>query len=322
MKNINIISWNIENFIKIDEIINNHRLIQLLINTDIIFFQEWVEKIDKGILLFNILNKFESKFQYNYIDRCCIIFNTKLFKEVRQLEIPLKNISFIDIIERTYTQGIKHSSLYLSLVPVHDPTLIIHCICFHLATLNPYKHPLIHKEQMSIIMSTIVNNFNKKLKNGVIIAGDTNYRIEDNELLDSLIKYKFIKQIPGDFIDVCENSGCINTPTQSFKHLHELNFVKYAAKLWSKHKIYKCKKNPNTSDCYNNPILDNRLDFIATNLINYPKTRIIKYFKLSDHSLIKSQIILKIKDNIICKNITRKHNIKKNKKNNTKKYFN
>jgi len=73
MNEIKMVTWNIENFVKLDEMMKSHKLITSLNNADLIFFQEW--KLIEGLSLINKLNeqinKTSDKFNCITVDRCC-----------------------------------------------------------------------------------------------------------------------------------------------------------------------------------------------------------------------------------------------------------
>ncbi len=191
---------------------------------------------------------------------------------------------------------------------------ILHCLSFHLGAFSPEKHNKIHKHQFNNIFKKILVEIKKNLKNGIIIAGDTNYRTQDNNLLDKLANKKILEKIPGDFKDICHDSECLNYNTQSFRFLHEKNIAKQIMRKLATININKCKNNPESFICKHNKImLDNRLDFIATNMIVKKNKTIIKPYKLlSDHFMISSVIDPTIK-NKTSKNKTSRNKTSKNK---------
>jgi len=211
---IKMITWNIENFVKINKIIKDTNAIYNLKQADLIFFQEW--KQIEGLILINKLNNGTHKFKCITKDRCSIAYNVNKFELNKITEIKITNNEILTFIERRYTSTKPHSSLCLSLIP-KNPKIkmnidILHCVCFHLAALNPSSHPTIHKNQMKEIMNITLKQFKENKQNGLIIAGDTNYRTSDNDLVDKLINTKIIKKY--NLHDVCEKSNCIDKPTQ------------------------------------------------------------------------------------------------------------
>jgi hypothetical protein len=304
------VSWNVENFVKINEMIKHTGLINKLIKTDLIFLQEW--KNEEGLILINKLKNLKNHFLFIYVDRCCIIYNSKKLFLQNFVEIKLPFNEKRTLIEKTYTTGAPDSSLLASFKPlIHMDIDILHCVCFHLGALNPKQHKNFHKNQLNHTIKQLLLEIKNNLKNGIIIAGDTNYRTPDNDLVDKLIDEKLLKKLPGDFKDICYDSECLNYNTQSFNYLHETGLAKNFIKKVSTLKVKKCKNDPDSFICkYNKIILDNRLDFIATNLaVNKKKTQVVPYKTLSDHFMVISSIEPTIKS----KTLKTLKTLKKNK---------
>lgn len=287
---LEVVQWNMENFVNIDKIVKNTEAINKLKKLDIMFIQEW--KQEEGLLLLNKLNAEKYHFLYISIESCCIIYNSKKFILEKFLEIKLDFNIDRTLIERAYLSIHEHkTSLFASFRPLVNMSIdILHCVCFHLGAFSPEAHKNLHRTQLNQVFKKLLQEIRPKLKNGVIVSGDTNYRTQDNDLLDKLVDKNLVRKIPGEFKDICHDSECLNYSTQSFRFLHEKNIAKQLMRKFASINIKNCSKNPNDFICkHNKVILDNRLDFIATNLkVKKNKTVIKPYPMLSDHFMIST----------------------------------
>ena len=287
---LEVVQWNVENFVNIHKIITNTEAINKLKKLDIMFIQEW--KQEEGLLLLNKLNSENYHFLYISIESCCIIYNSKKFILEKFVEIKLDFNVERTLIERAYLSIHEHkTSLFASFRPLVKMKIdILHCVCFHLGAFSPEHHKDLHKSQLNQVFKKLLQEIRPKLKNGVIVSGDTNYRTQDNDLLDKLVDKKLIRKIPGEFKDICHDSECMNYTTQSFRFLHEKNIAKQLMRRFASINIKKCNKSPDSFICkHNKVILDNRLDFIATNMVvKKNKTNIKPYPLLSDHFMIST----------------------------------
>jgi len=264
---LEVVQWNMENFVNIDKIVKNTEAINKLKKLDIMFIQEW--KQEEGLLLLNKLNAEKYHFLYISIESCCIIYNSKKFILEKFVEIKLDFNIDRTLIERAYLSIHEHkTSLFASFRPLVNMSIdILHCVCFHLGAFSPEAHKNLHRTQLNQVFKKLLQEIRPKLKNGVIVSGDTNYRTQDNDLLDKLVDTNLVRKIPGEFKDICHDSECLNYSTQSFRFLHEKNIAKQLMRKFASINIKNCSKNPNDFICkHNKVILDNRLDFIATNL--------------------------------------------------------
>ena len=287
---LEVVQWNVENFVNIDKIVKNTEAINKLKKLDIMFIQEW--KQEEGLLLLNKLNAEKYHFLYISIESCCIIYNSKKFILEKFVEIKLDFNIERTLIERAYLSIHEHkTSLFASFRPLVNMSIdILHCVCFHLGAFSPEAHKNLHRTQLNQVFKKLLQEIRPKLKNGVIVSGDTNYRTQDNDLLDKLVDTNLVRKIPGEFKDICHDSECLNYSTQSFRFLHEKNIAKQLMRKFASINIKNCSKNPNDFICkHNKVILDNRLDFIATNLkVKKNKTVIKPYPMLSDHFMIST----------------------------------
>jgi len=287
---LEVVQWNMENFVNIDKIVKNTEAINKLKKLDIMFIQEW--KQEEGLLLLNKLNAEKYHFLYISIESCCIIYNSKKFILEKFVEIKLDFNIDRTLIERAYLSIHEHkTSLFASFRPLVNMSIdILHCVCFHLGAFSPEAHKNLHRTQLNQVFKKLLQEIRPKLKNGVIVSGDTNYRTQDNDLLDKLVDTNLVRKIPGEFKDICHDSECLNYSTQSFRFLHEKNIAKQLMRKFASINIKNCSKNPNDFICkHNKVILDNRLDFIATNLkVKKNKTVIKPYPMLSDHFMIST----------------------------------
>ena len=252
--------------------------------------QEW--KQEEGLMLLNKLNSEKYQFLYISIESCCIIYNSKKFILEKFVEIKLDFNVERTLLERAYLSIHEHkTSILASFRPLVNMNIdILHCVCFHLGAFSPEHHKDLHKSQLNQVFKKLLQEIRPKLKNGVIVSGDTNYRTQDNDLLDKLVNKNLIRKIPGDFKDICHDSECLNYNTQSFRFLHEKNIAKQLMRKFASINIKNCSKNPNDFICkHNKVVLDNRLDFIATNMVvKKNKTAIKPYPMLSDHFMIST----------------------------------
>lgn len=293
----NVSSWNIEDFINEYNFTRDKEFMSKIILNDILFIQEWKE--EPGNLFVSKLNKLvgENKFDYVYVDRVCIIFNSFKFKlekigttnkYYKKLYLPKPKITSL---EKLYTTGRKKASLLISLKPVieeNNEINCLYCICFHLSAINPKSHLGFHKYQMETILKTFLNT-NKESKYGLIMAGDTNYRGPSDYIFEELVSDKLKDEVYGNLQDICYTK-CQHKKTQSFKHLHEPQTAKKIIKYISKKYT---KKNYLLDKVLKADLKDNRIDFIATNLKYLrDKTKIKNLFKYSDHNMIQGSIKL------------------------------
>ena len=287
---LEVVQWNVENFVNIQKIITNKEAINKLKNLDIMFIQEW--KQEEGLMLLNKLNSEKYQFLYISIESCCIIYNSKKFILEKFVEIKLDFNVERTLLERAYLSIHEHkTSILASFRPLVNMNIdILHCVCFHLGAFSPEHHKDLHKTQLNQVFKKLLQEIRPKLKNGVIVSGDTNYRTQDNDLLDKLVNKNLVRKIPGDFKDICHDSECLNYSTQSFRFLHEKNIAKQLMRKFASINIKNCSKNPNDFICkHNKVVLDNRLDFIATNMVvKKNKTTVKPYPMLSDHFMIST----------------------------------
>lgn len=323
---LNVISWNIEDFVSINGLYNSEKIngdpnnqtiqndpspelrelffFKALRQQDVILIQEWKNKNYEGDLFMCKLNNKKNKYAHDSVDRVAIIYNTDIFDKsktnVYKIPLAYEKPSFI---EKTYTTGRQKYNMLTILYPKNENNLPICVINFHLSAFSPQYHSDFHKRQLTgLLESSLQKIRDENIKNfGLIIGGDTNYRnlgASSDELLGSLLSLDY--NLPcgvgngycgnGTLKDVCEKN-CLNTKTQSFGCVHEKGIAKKGMKFLRQN-IYTSESTPTSS------INDNRLDFIATNLtIDYNYTKIMKLCDLSDHSAILSRMFWKIDNN-------------------------
>ena len=198
---LEVVQWNVENFVNIDKIVKNTEAINKLKKLDIMFIQEW--KQEEGLLLLNKLNAEKYHFLYISIESCCIIYNSKKFILEKFVEIKLDFNIERTLIERAYLSIHEHkTSLFASFRPLVKMSIdILHCVCFHLGAFSPEAHKNLHRTQLNQVFKKLLQEIRPKLKNGVIVSGDTNYRTQDNDLLDKLVDKFFSISINIWFIE-------------------------------------------------------------------------------------------------------------------------
>jgi len=321
---LNVVCWNIEDFVSINGLYNSEKVdnnpnnenipnnekpemrelffLNKIRQQDIILIQEWKNANYEGDLFLCKLNNKRKKYVHNSVDRVAIIYNTDVFDKTKTIvyKIPLEYEAPTRI-ERLYTTGRQKYSMLTILFPKMEGKLPICVINFHLSAFSPQYHPDFHKRQLNGLLEECLQKIrDESIKQfGLIIGGDTNYRNlgdKSDDLLESLISLNY--NLPcgfdnencdnGKLRDVCEKK-CLHTKTQSFACVHEKGIAKKGIKFLRKN-IYTSESTPTSS------VNDNRLDFVATNLIiDYNSTQILKLCDLSDHSAILTKMLWKIK---------------------------
>ena len=152
---LEVVQWNVENFVNIHKIITNTEAINKLKKLDIMFIQEW--KQEEGLLLLNKLNSENYHFLYISIESCCIIYNSKKFILEKFVEIKLDFNVERTLIERAYLSIHEHkTSLFASFRPLVKMKIdILHCVCFHLGAFSPEHHKDLHKSQLNQVFKKI-----------------------------------------------------------------------------------------------------------------------------------------------------------------------
>jgi len=320
---LNVVSWNIEDFVSINGLYNSEKIngdpnnqtiqnspspelrelffFKALRQQDVILIQEWKNKNYEGDLFLCKLNNKRSKYAHDSVDRVAIIYNTDIFDKTKTIvyKIPLA-YEAPSLIEKSYTTGRQKYNMLTILFPKNEKNLPICVINFHLSAFSPQYHSDFHKKQLTgLLQSSLQKIRDENIKMfGLIIGGDTNYRNlgeNSDELLGSLLSLDY--HLPcgvgngycgnGILRDVCEKN-CLHTKTQSFGCVHEKGIAKKGMKFLRQN-IYTSESIPTSS------INDNRLDFIATNLkIDYNYTKTLKLCDLSDHSAIISRMFWEI----------------------------
>ena len=279
---LKIISWNIEDFTKIDNIYKSDIFAKLK-DCDIILIQEW--KVDKGDNFVKELNKPINKFNYNNVDRTAVIYNSNIFN---YNEIILYDIKLIyeppTLFEKLYTPGREKSNLMIKLVPKDNTKSIIYVVSFHLSAYIAESHQDFHKKQLTCLLNNCYKIINNNIKNenknyDIIIGGDTNYRTKNNNkklinLIDKSIINKF-KSKNKILENIC-NGTCNSIPTQSFTCMHEKQPAKMIYSLYKKTQERIIRSND-----------DARIDFIVSSLTKKENAIIDNYCKLSDHKPIR-----------------------------------
>ena len=268
---------------------------------DIIMIQEWKNINFEGDLFMCKLNKRRVKYSVTSVDRVAVIYNTDIFDKSKTItyEIPLA-YEAPKLIEKIYTKGRQKYNMLTILFPNDQTKLPVCVVNFHLSAYSPQMHQDVHKKQLTKLIEDSLQQIKQRgLTNyGFIIGGDTNYRTlgeNSDDLLNALITNNY--NLPcgtgegqcgnGILKDVCTEKTCLHTKTQSFKCVHETGVAKKGIKYVSG--FYSANSNPTSS------FQDNRLDFLATNLlIDYNYTKILKLCDLSDHSAILSKMNWKI----------------------------
>ena len=146
---LEVVQWNVENFVNIQKIITNKEAINKLKNLDIMFIQEW--KQEEGLMLLNRLNSEKYQFLYISIESCCIIYNSKKFILEKFVEIKLDFNVERTLLERAYLSIHEHkTSILASFRPLVNMNIdILHCVCFHLGAFSPEHHKDLHKTQLN-----------------------------------------------------------------------------------------------------------------------------------------------------------------------------
>ena len=285
---LNVISWNVEDFVSIDALYKRHFFLNTLKKQDIILLQEWNNKNDEGA---KFIQSLKNSYSYSAVDRVAIIYSELVFDKSRTLfyDIPLVHES-PSFVEKSYTSGRQKSNMLSILFPHDNKLLPICAISMHLSAYSPRYHPGFHKKQLTGLLTASLSRIKEVgiKKFGLIVGGDTNYRnvgVNRDDLIGELIplSYRIIDN-NGILKDVCKNK-CLHKSTQSFKCVHEKNIAKKTMKFIRNY-IYTSKNNKESF------IHDNRLDFITTNLaINYNSTKIVSLCDISDHSAVVSQLV-------------------------------
>jgi hypothetical protein len=292
MNEIKVASFNVENFIEIDNY--NDQFYEKFITLDIILIQEYTTK--GGTIFLEKLNNPSDKFALGYHEnspRMAVLYSKALFSEVSKNSIELKHIP-IHRIERLYTDGI-HKNLWIKLQikGSHIQLLIINV---HLSALIADKRKS-HIRQINNLITSSIDQSSKINETDLqlIIGGDTNYRKGKidaqlfEKLIDESIRTKY------HLHDVCDENTC-GTYTHSFSCIHETRnpfkmFIKYIPKLFS--------------------LKNDRIDFIATNL-DSKNTEIYHAHDYSDHSAVITTMTMNDNKG----KITKRKSLKKKEKNN------
>jgi hypothetical protein len=286
---INIISWNIEDFVMIDKISEDKSLLENLQKQHIILIQEWKEN-DQSKRFINLLNNKENKFTYVYTDRVAIIYDITIFNnnEKSVYNIKLKHEDPTRI-EKLYTKGRQKSNILAILYPYQEDCNPICVVSFHLSAFVPSKHPEFHSKQLRQLIKNAKDVIKcKGIENyDIIIGGDSNYRVTNPSinlkynLLEKNLSNKIFtntyksnseyKNLIARLTDVCNNKECKKKPTQSFSCVHEKSLDK--------------KIISSLSPLFNKT----RLDIILTNL-EVQNTVIENKCNLSDHKIISTTL--------------------------------
>ena len=317
---LKIVCWNIEDFVSINGLYNSEKVennpnnqtiennpkpevqelffLNQLRDQDIIMIQEWKNTNYEGDLFLCKLNKRRFKYSHTAVDRVAVIYNTDIFD--KNLTITFKIPLFHEAprtIEKIYTKGRQKYNMLTILFPIDKSKLPICVVNFHLSAYSPEMHSDVHKKQITGLIQTSLEKIkDENIKNyGFVIGGDTNYRTlgeNSDDLLNALVSSDY--NLPcgngegycgnGVLKDVCNENTCLHTKTQSFKCVHEKGVAKSGVKFL-RNNFFSDQSKPSWS------FHDNRLDFLATNLlINFNSTKILKLCDLSDHSAILSQM--------------------------------
>lgn len=212
---IKFTTWNIENFVKINEIIEDKTLRDKLKENDIIFLQEW--KNDKGegtkfIEYLNTRNQEENgtstentslakNFTNEVADRCCIIYDTSKFVKVEReeentkFELTLPKGFRRSLTERTYIRHRTYKALNLVLQlkePINilineNPVAVsyLNLVSFHLAAFVPkhHKKDRLHQHQMNIVLNHVKNENDRLTKNDRLTENDRLTQEDNNTLI-------------------------------------------------------------------------------------------------------------------------------------------
>jgi exonuclease III len=292
MNEIKVASFNVENFIKIDNY--NDEFYEKFKKIDIILIQEYTT--NGGTIFLEKLNNPSDKFALGYHEnspRMAVLYSKHLFSEVSKNSIELEHIP-IHIIEKLYTDGI-HKNLWIKLQikGSHIQLLIINV---HLSALIADKRKSHIRQINNLITSSIDQSSNDNETDlQLIIGGDTNYRTGtiDTHLFETLIHENIRTKY--HLHDVCDENTC-GTYTHSFDYIHDTQnpfkmFIKYIPKLFS--------------------LKNDRIDFIATNL-DSKNTEIYHAHDYSDHSAVITTMTMNDNKG----KITKRKSLKKKEKNN------
>jgi len=270
---IKISSWNVEDFVMINKLLKNYKLLSRLKDQDIILVQEWNNKDRKGELFVHELQYFS----YVSIDRVAVLYNTNLFDinktKVYELKLEHEEPSYI---EKRFTSGRQKSNILTILYPINKDYKPLCIISFHLSAYIPSHHPGFHKKQLTQLIKKaikIIYYHAGIIDYNIIIGGDTNYRITNRTINKINLKNELINnnKLKEQLTNVCTNK-CTNKYTQSFSCVHEESINKKIAYTTS----YFFDKT--------------RLDLMLTNLKVINAIVDNELCDLSDHSMILAEL--------------------------------
>jgi hypothetical protein len=271
---LNIISWNIEDFVKKNKIYESV-FFNVLREQDIILLQEW-----KPIVGDDFVDKLNENSKNKFIvistDRVAVLFKSNLFnlKETKAYDIKLE-YEKPTISEQAYTKGRQKSNMLVILYPYNKNPLCI--VPFHLSAYMPSQHPGFHSKQLKSLINNAIKQINSLGINdyGIIIGGDTNYRKTEKNYNITKLKNHLIgnlnKNLKYKLKNACEGK-CDKKTTQSFKCVHEKSANK--SLVWAFSRLFN----------------ETRLDLLLTNL-EIKDTEIVDLCKYSDHSAIVSELV-------------------------------
>jgi hypothetical protein len=269
---LNIISWNVEDFCRIEEIINNRSLIFNLRQQHILLIQEWNDKNYEGQkFVFEL-----EDFAYVYTDRVAVLYNKNRFDRSKTKVFDIKlEYEKPTLLEKVYTSGRQKSNILTILYPYQDGYNPLCIISFHLSAFIPTQHPGFHKKQLTNLIKKAIEIMESLQIESydMIIGGDTNYRITKHTINKINLKNELINNInlKKKLKNVC-NKKCQNKYTQSFSCVHEKSSDK---KLISSMSYFFNKT---------------KLDLMLTNL-NVINAKIDHNLcNISDHSMILAQL--------------------------------
>jgi len=184
---LNVITWNVEDFTELKTLVSKTGLMNELRNQDILLLQEWNNKNEEGFKFIFNLNYYRNKyFKYVSVDRVAIVYNTNIFDSNKTIKEKIK-LEFEDphFLERTYTKGRQKSNILTILYPIDKHYNPICVISFHLSAYVPSQHKGFHKKQLTQLIvdaRKIIEKTHKITNYDILIAGDTNYRIPIKEV--------------------------------------------------------------------------------------------------------------------------------------------
>ena len=305
--NLNVISWNIEDFVETNSILKDFNLMKLLKEQQIILIQEWKENQNSKNFL-NKLNEGNYKFSYIFTDRVAIIYDNTFFYdkfsegknnrlneftklEPLKYEIPLVHEEPVGL-EKIYTSGRPKSSILGVFYPRIRKQKPVVVISLHLNAYTPSRHTGFHSKQLV----NLIKDARLKIEEigiidyDIIIGGDTNYRIAKSK--KNIIKsFKSITNLKKSLLDDSKeistlnlktknliarltnscNKFCKEETTHSFRCVHEKKVDKILIKKFS--------------DLFD----ESRLDIILTNL-QVINTQVLPECKMSDHKIISTKL--------------------------------